>query len=101
MGDADQYFRPFALALEIKTSSKIRAMALDSIEKMIGACGKRGGGGVVGACGDGVSVRTGRGGCAAQLARPSALTLPCPPPPQRTSTCLGACAFAMAAPSGR
>ena len=36
VGDADQYFRPFALALETK-SSKMRAMALDSIEKMIGA----------------------------------------------------------------
>lgn len=36
-GDADKYFRPFHLACEIK-GGKMRALALDYIEKMIGEC---------------------------------------------------------------
>ncbi len=38
VGGADQYFRCFGMATENKSSAKVRAMALDGIERMIGAC---------------------------------------------------------------
>ena len=34
IGDADKYFRPFALAIETKTS-RMRVLALEAIEKMV------------------------------------------------------------------
>ena len=37
-GGADQYFRCFGMATENKSSPKVRAMALDAIQHMIGAC---------------------------------------------------------------
>ena len=38
VGGADQYFRPFVMASEIKSSPEVRSMALDGIHKMIGKC---------------------------------------------------------------
>ena len=35
--DADKYFRPFAVAAEPRRTSRVKVVALDAIEKLIGA----------------------------------------------------------------